>query len=77
MTIHDHMDGSAHCIECKGPCKLTGEDCALSAFVRFALERSAIDGRRELWSFQVDALKELVGQERARTLWQRAKAATR
>lgn len=34
-TIHDHFDGSAHCVECQGKCKLTGADLALTQLVRY------------------------------------------
>lgn len=44
MTIHDHFDGSAHCVECAGRCKLTGEDLAITEYIRFTMESLAHRG---------------------------------
>lgn len=38
MPIHDHFEGSAHCVECGGPCKLTGDARALTEMIRWRLE---------------------------------------
>jgi hypothetical protein len=38
MKIHDHFEGTEHCIECEGRCQLTGEDMALSEFLRNTFE---------------------------------------
>jgi hypothetical protein len=45
MTIHDHFDGSAHCVECKGICALGGEEAALTGFVREVCEFFALQGK--------------------------------
>ena len=37
-TIHDHFDGSAHCIECRGWCQLKGDDLELTRVFRNVLE---------------------------------------
>ena len=37
-VCHDHFDGSAHCVECGGPCKLTGTEMAYTALVRMLFE---------------------------------------
>lgn len=37
--VHDHFDGSAHCAECGGPCRLTGVERALTEMVRWHLEQ--------------------------------------
>jgi len=39
-VIHDHFDGSAHCVECAGRCRLTGTELALTQMVRYRLELS-------------------------------------
>jgi hypothetical protein len=39
--VHDHFDGSSHCIECKGECELTGADMAYTALVRALFEGEA------------------------------------
>jgi hypothetical protein len=38
MTIHDHFDGSAHCLECRGHCTLTGRDLDLTRVIRNLFE---------------------------------------
>ena len=38
VTIHDHFDGSAHCMECRGPCQLTGESMFATYLVRAIVE---------------------------------------
>jgi hypothetical protein len=32
--IHDHFDGEAHCIECRGKCVQTGEALNLTRLIR-------------------------------------------
>ena len=32
--IHDHFNGSLHCVECSGPCLLTGSSLAVTEMVR-------------------------------------------
>jgi hypothetical protein len=66
--------GSAHCIECKGPCKLTGSELLATQLLRMLFERYAMAGWRELPYYEtstlvdhdIDVLK----------LWQRAKDTT-
>lgn len=36
--IHDNYNGTAHCVECEGSCKLTGSDRHLTAIVRALFE---------------------------------------
>lgn len=38
MRIHDHFSGSANCVQCKGWCKLTGDELQVTRFIRAALE---------------------------------------
>lgn len=59
MTVHDHFDGSAHCVECGGWCKLTGEQLGLTQFVRFTLESLAYNGWKTLPNFHADALRNM------------------
>ncbi len=47
--IHDHFDGSAHCQECGGSCKLTGADLALTNLIRAMFEANAYHG--QAWSY--------------------------
>jgi len=72
MIVHDHFEGSAHCIECDGPCLLKGEDRALTDFLRWTLEHHARSWTH-LRSFEEDALRRLVGLDKACKLWQRAR----
>lgn len=45
-AIHDHFDGSAHCVECGGPCRLTGGDLDLTMLVRYLFEEEFYQRRR-------------------------------
>ena len=38
MDIHDHFEGTFHCIECRGQCRLTGESLRMTTFVRNVCE---------------------------------------
>lgn len=38
MNIHNHFNGSAHCVECNGSCCLTGMDKHLTQYVRYTME---------------------------------------
>lgn len=42
VRIHDHMDGSAHCVECAVKCKLEGAEMVLTALVRWLLESESL-----------------------------------
>lgn len=76
MTVHDNFDGSAHCIECEGPCRLTGDDRAVTSLVRYVLEQLALhDGY--VGGLLQDALRGLCGHEQAGKLWTRAKLSAR
>ena len=37
VAVHDHFDGASHCVECEGPCHLTGAEYHLSELVRMVL----------------------------------------
>jgi len=41
MTIHDHFDGQAHCVECEGECQLDPEAIRVSSLIRYLLEQMA------------------------------------
>lgn len=45
MTIHDHFDGDRNCVECNGPCRLTGDDLAVTRIVRYSLVQVAYFGK--------------------------------
>ena len=62
MKIHDHFDGSAHCVECRGFCQLRGDDRALTDLVRFTCDffGYAHDGWMPNWVEQ--SLQELLGE---------------
>ena len=38
IEIHDHFDGEAHCIECRGPCRLTDESLRFTRLIRNVCE---------------------------------------
>lgn len=39
--IHDHFDGSAHCVECGGTCQLGGAERTATELVRWLCEQRA------------------------------------
>lgn len=39
VDIHDHFDGSAHCVQCGGECRLKGEKRLLTEMIRWSFER--------------------------------------
>lgn len=48
--IHDHFDGSANCVECRGPCKQTGDERTITDLVRWIFEEAEM---RKRTSFSV------------------------
>ena len=62
MIIHDHFDGSAHCVECGNkPCELRGDDRAVTDIVRWTLEFADSVHKGWMWGFQKDALSRILG----------------
>lgn len=49
VVVHDHFDGSAHCVQCGGDCRLTGAERLLTDLVRSLLEREAMFGGVLYW----------------------------
>lgn len=41
--VHDHFDGSAHCVECGGDCMLKGSDMLATQLVRQVCEQAALN----------------------------------
>jgi hypothetical protein len=41
INLHDHFDGSAHCIQCGGECRLSGAELALTEMIRWQFEAIA------------------------------------
>jgi hypothetical protein len=77
VTVHDHFDGSAHCVECEGPCKLAGDALELTRMVRFVLEFFAYGHRGWLPSFIEQSLGNLLGPDRLVELRNRCLACLR
>lgn len=77
MEIHDHFDGTAHCVQCQGPCRLTGDDLAVTRLVRWTVEFAFVAHDGWMWDFTKDALAVLLGSreklngfmERCREAW--------
>lgn len=76
MIVHDHFDGSAHCVECGGTCKLTGDERAVTEVVRWTLEFAESVHKGWMWDFQKDALGRLVGDPEVLKKLQRRSAET-
>ena len=47
MEIHDHFDGSSHCVECNGPCRLKDESLMLTRLVRYVFDLQASEGNKK------------------------------
>lgn len=73
LKIHDHFDGSAHCVECKGFCNLNGEDRAVTDLVRWTLEFAFSVHDGWMWDFTEKAMQNLVGSARFMELKERAR----
>ena len=59
MTIHDHFDGSAHCVECKGHCQQTGFERGATEIVRWMLERFAYRGFRHVPVSEAESIRKM------------------
>lgn len=59
MTIHDHFEGSAHCVECKGYCRLAGDDLAVTRYIRFTLEILVMQGWKDVPVLLKEPLRDL------------------
>jgi hypothetical protein len=71
-SVHDHFDGSRFCVECDGPCRLTGAALWLSEMVRWRFlrirsldELSAVE-RNTLAAAGVDSKAFLARADRTR-----------
>jgi hypothetical protein len=74
MIIHDCFEGTMRCVQCKGPCKLTGQDEALTAFVRRTLEHFALQGEDGWIPDDLQRnLSTLLGVDEAHRFWQHAR----
>lgn len=74
MTIHDYFDGTAHCEECGGPCRLDVEAVLTSNAIRHLSEALARAGYGPNMMIR-DALQAFgVNVER---YWDRAREAAR
>lgn len=74
MNLHDHFDGSANCVECKGPCKLKGQELLSTELLRMLFERYALSGWRELPQYEESILAK--HEIDCVKLWRRAQEAT-
>lgn len=72
MGIHDHFDGSAHCVECGGSCKLTGATLTLTQLVRALCEAEVVWVGFRIPQFVVNVLEH--GSFRLSPFRERAKA---
>ena len=77
VTIHDHMGGKAHCVDCNGPCRLRRDDLALTTLIRCLLESLAATGWKEIPDQYVWPLNVLLGAVRCKQFWKRAMKAKR
>lgn len=44
-VVHDHFGGSANCVECGGPCQLSGAQRLLTEMIRWLFERAVRERR--------------------------------
>lgn len=68
-VCHDHFDGSAHCVECGGPCRLTGSEMAYTALVRSVFDCAAFCGQIPPHSMMQQLIRSGID---AKKLWNRA-----
>lgn len=61
--IHNHFEGSFHCVECGGQCRLVGIPFELSEFVRNVCEFFACRGDQWLPPQMEIRLKAILGDE--------------
>ena len=73
MNVHDHFDGSAHCLECSGRCTLAGDELAATELIRFLLEYFESAHLGWMQKSLRDSVEALVGESRFRNLQKRAK----
>jgi hypothetical protein len=57
--VHDHFDGRSHCVECNGPCKLTGNDRALTEMIRWHFDQMVQRGEKKPWVFVRETLAKI------------------
>ncbi len=74
VAVHDLYDGTAHCVECEGPCDLAPAEFHLSQIIRYTLEYCAIQGHQPNMLLR-GAIKE-AGADFERH-WKRAQRITR
>lgn len=77
MQIHDHFDGSMHCVECGGRCTLEGDERIVTELVRWTLGFAEVAHNGWMWDSTRDTLKKLVGPIRFGELQARAKDANK
>lgn len=75
LVIHDYFDGTDHCVECKGHCRLRTDDAAVSEVVRGIFENSVWQRWGQLPEGFEAPLKSLLGAKRCQNFWHRAKIA--
>jgi hypothetical protein len=76
VIVHDHMDGSAHCVECGGTCVLTGADLLVTRMVRFLLAQESISPKWFIPPMIESSLREQIGESRLAELRARERQTT-
>ena len=75
MRVHDHFDGSFHCVECGGKCVLSGDDEAITQLIRNLLEFCALQEKPWLPPFISAALGKCMPDGKVAEFWKRARNA--
>lgn len=78
--VHDHFDGSSHCQECRGPCRLDAAALTLTRLIRAWFEGQAFEFRngRQRDRFHCNLIVEGILKEAGVDIagfWARAKGA--
>jgi hypothetical protein len=72
MVVHDHFDGSAHCVDCDGPCELSGDELHVTRLVRYVLEFAEAPHHGWILDIALQAICDLAGRDRFLYLQRRA-----
>jgi hypothetical protein len=63
LIVHDHFDGSAHCVECGGECQLAGHELFTTQLIRSLCESSLYQNRPLSMSLEMTII-DTIGHDR-------------
>ncbi len=63
LLVHDHFDGSAHCVECQGECRLAGHELFSTQIIRELCSISLYNNRPLSTSLEMTII-DAIGHDR-------------